>query len=107
MQENVTKQVMELNKTIQDLKREVDTIKKTQSETTLDIETLGKIRNHRCKHQQQNTTDGREDLRCRRFHREHRHNNQRKYKIQKDPNSNHPGNPGHNEKTKPTDNRSR
>jgi predicted nucleic acid-binding Zn-ribbon protein len=33
--------VMELNKTIQDLKREVDTIKKTQSETTLEIETLG------------------------------------------------------------------
>ena len=33
---------MELNKTIQDLKREVDTIRKTQSEETLEIETLGK-----------------------------------------------------------------
>jgi predicted RNase H-like nuclease (RuvC/YqgF family) len=33
---------MELNKTIQDLKREVDTIKKTQSESTLEIENLGK-----------------------------------------------------------------
>jgi prefoldin subunit 5 len=33
---------MELNKTIQDLKSEVDTIKKTQSETTLEIESLGK-----------------------------------------------------------------
>jgi hypothetical protein len=33
---------MELNKTIQDLKREVEKIKKTQSETTLEIETLGK-----------------------------------------------------------------
>jgi prefoldin subunit 5 len=33
---------MELNKTIQYLKREVETIKKTQSETTLEIETLGK-----------------------------------------------------------------
>jgi hypothetical protein len=44
---------------------------------------------------------------CRRFHREHRHNNQRKCKIQKDPESKHPGNPGHNEKIKPTDNRSR
>ena len=32
---------MELNKTTQDLKREVDTIKKTQSEATLEIETLG------------------------------------------------------------------
>ena len=28
-------------------------------------------------------------------------------KMQKDPNSKHPGNPGHNEKTKPMDNRSR
>ena len=33
---------MELNKTIQDLKREVDTINKTQSEATLEIETQGK-----------------------------------------------------------------
>jgi predicted nucleic acid-binding Zn-ribbon protein len=36
------KQVMELNKTIQDLKREVETIKKTQSEATLEMENLGK-----------------------------------------------------------------
>ena len=33
---------MEMNKTILDLKREVDTIKKTQSEATQEIETLGK-----------------------------------------------------------------
>jgi prefoldin subunit 5 len=33
---------MELNKTIQDLKKEVDTIKKIQSEAMLEIETLGK-----------------------------------------------------------------
>jgi hypothetical protein len=33
---------MELNKTIQDLKMEVETMKKNQSETTLEIETLGK-----------------------------------------------------------------
>jgi chromosome segregation ATPase len=33
---------MEMNKTILDLKRKVDTIKKTQSEATLEIETLGK-----------------------------------------------------------------
>jgi cell fate (sporulation/competence/biofilm development) regulator YmcA (YheA/YmcA/DUF963 family) len=33
---------MEINKTILDLKREVDTIKKTQTEATLEIETLGK-----------------------------------------------------------------
>ena len=31
-----------MNKTILDLKREVDTMKKTQSEATLDIETSGK-----------------------------------------------------------------
>jgi hypothetical protein len=33
---------MELNETIQDLKMEVETIKKTQREATLEIETLGK-----------------------------------------------------------------
>jgi chromosome segregation ATPase len=38
----MTKQVIELNKTIQDLKMEVDTIKKSQSEATLEIETIGK-----------------------------------------------------------------
>ena len=34
--------MIELNKNIQDLKREVDTIKKTESETTPETETLGK-----------------------------------------------------------------
>jgi hypothetical protein len=33
---------MELNKTIQDLKMVVETMDKTQRETILDIETLGK-----------------------------------------------------------------
>jgi prefoldin subunit 5 len=33
---------MELNKTIQDLRRAIEAIKKTQRETTLEIETLGK-----------------------------------------------------------------
>ena len=93
---------MEMNKTIQDLKREVNKIKKTQSEATLEIETLGK--KYGTIDQQQNTRDGRENLRCRRFHREHRHNSQRKWKMQKDPNSKHTGNPGHNEMTKPKDN---
>jgi chromosome condensin MukBEF ATPase and DNA-binding subunit MukB len=41
-QENTSKQVMEMNKTILVLKREVDTKKNTQSEATLEIETLGK-----------------------------------------------------------------
>jgi septal ring factor EnvC (AmiA/AmiB activator) len=41
LQENTTKQMMEFNKITQDLKREVDTIKKTQSEAMLEIENLG------------------------------------------------------------------
>jgi uncharacterized coiled-coil DUF342 family protein len=40
-QENTSKQVMKMNKTIVDLKRKVDTVKKSQSEATLEIETLG------------------------------------------------------------------
>ena len=40
--ENTTKQVKELNKVIQDLKMEVETIKKSQRETIQDIENLGK-----------------------------------------------------------------
>jgi chromosome segregation ATPase len=39
---DTSKEVMESNKTILDLKREEDTVKKTQSETTLEIENLGK-----------------------------------------------------------------
>ena len=42
LQENNTKQEMELKKTIQDLKGEIETIKKTQRETILEIKTLGK-----------------------------------------------------------------
>jgi hypothetical protein len=41
-QENTSKQVMEMNKTILDRKREVDTIKKTQSEAMLEIGILVK-----------------------------------------------------------------
>jgi hypothetical protein len=52
---------MEWNKTIKDLKMEVESIKKTQRETTLELETLGKKSGiHRCEHQQHNTRDGRE-----------------------------------------------
>ena len=42
LQENTNNQVKELNKIIQDLKVEVETIKKSQSETSLEIENLGK-----------------------------------------------------------------
>jgi chromosome segregation ATPase len=41
-QENTPKQVIEMNRNIPDLKRKVDTIKKTQNEATLEIETLRK-----------------------------------------------------------------
>jgi F0F1-type ATP synthase membrane subunit b/b' len=42
LQENTNKLVKELNKTIQDLKMEVETIKKTQRETTLELGNLRK-----------------------------------------------------------------
>ena len=42
LQENTTKQVKELNKIVQDLIMEVEAIKKSQRETTLEIENLGK-----------------------------------------------------------------
>jgi DNA repair exonuclease SbcCD ATPase subunit len=42
IQENTSSQVKELNKTIQDLKMEVETIKKSQRENTLKIENLEK-----------------------------------------------------------------
>jgi hypothetical protein len=107
LQENNTKQGMELNKTIQDLKREIETIKKTQRETMLEIEILGKKSGNKDRtisnriQEMEERISGAEDsignmnttikenAKCR------------------NPNSKHPGNPGHNEKTKPTDNRSR
>jgi hypothetical protein len=61
-------------------------------------------------------TDRRENLGCKRFHREHGNKKNKKQKtkkktkkmqMQNDPKSKHPGNPGYNEKIKPTDNRSR
>jgi hypothetical protein len=77
--ENTSNQVKEWNKTIQDLKLEVETIKKSQRETTLEIENLGKksgaIDN------QQNTRDRRENLRCRGYHR--KHNNKKNAKCKK------------------------
>ena len=110
LQENTTKQAKELNKIIQDLKMEVETIKnkiqkKKKGDNSGDRNPRKETRNHRYKYHQQNTRDGRENLRCRRFHRKLGHNNQRKCKMQKDPNSKHPGNPGHNGKTKTRDNR--
>jgi hypothetical protein len=78
-QENTSKEVMEVNKTKLDIKREVDTIKKTQSEAMLQKETLEK----KSGTIEQNTRDGGENLRCRRFHSKHGNNNERKCKMQK------------------------
>ena len=47
-----------MNKTVQDLKVEIEAIKKTQMERILDMENLVKEQEH--KHYQQNTRDGRE-----------------------------------------------
>ena len=53
-----------MNKAIQDLKVEVETIKKTQMGANLEMEKLKKeVRNYRCKYCQQNTSDRRENLR--------------------------------------------
>jgi hypothetical protein len=41
LQENTTKQLKELHKTIQDPKMEVGTIEKSQRESSLEIENLG------------------------------------------------------------------
>ena len=47
IQENTIKQVKELNKTIKDLKMQVETIKKSQWETNLEIEKPRKeVRSH-------------------------------------------------------------
>ena len=89
---------MELNKTIQDLKREVDTIKETlgNKSGTIDVSISNRIQ------EMEERISGAEDS-----IQNIRTTIKKKYKMQKDPNSKHPGNPGHNEKTKPKDNKSR
>jgi FtsZ-binding cell division protein ZapB len=57
-----------LNKTIQDLKMEIETIKGDNPGVR---KPRKEIRSHRYKHHQQNTRDRRENLRCRRYHRKH------------------------------------
>jgi hypothetical protein len=99
-----------LNKTIQDLKREVETMKKTQRETTLEIETLGKKSgitdvsiSNRIPEMEERISGAEDSI----GNMDTTIKDNAKCKIQKDPYSKHPGNPGHNEKTKPMDNRSR
>jgi hypothetical protein len=72
LQENTSKQVKGLSKTIHYLKMEVETIKKSQWETTLEIEKPRKeTRRHRCKITKRIQEIEEENLRCRRFHRKH------------------------------------
>jgi chromosome segregation ATPase len=107
IQENTTKQVMELKKTIQDLKREVDTIKKTQSETKLKIETLGKKFGTIDASISNKIQEMEERLSAAEDSIENIGTTIIENAKCKNPNSKYPRNPGHNEKTKPTDNRSR
>jgi chromosome segregation ATPase len=108
LQENTNKHMMELNKTIQDLKMELEKIKTSQRETTLEIETLGKksgtiyvIISNRIQEMEERNS-GPEDS-IGNMNTTIKEN----AKCKKDLNSKHPGNPGHNEKTKPTNKRNR
>ena len=95
-----------MNKTILDLKREVDTIKKTQSEATLEIETLGKKSetidtsiSNRIQEMEERISGAEDSI-------ENMDTTIKENPKSKKSKSKYPGNPGHNEKTKPTDNRS-
>lgn len=69
---NTTKQVKELNKPIQDLKMEIETITEiTKGEKPGDRKPRKEIRSYRCKHYQQNTRDRRKTLKGSRYHRKH------------------------------------
>ena len=57
--------MQELNKVVQDLKLEVETIKKTQTGKPGNGKPRKEVRNCRFKHQKQNTRVRRKNLRCR------------------------------------------
>jgi hypothetical protein len=91
-----------MKKTIQDLKMKIETIKKWQKETTLELESLGKrsgLIDASINNRIHELEDRRENLRGRRNHKKHWHNRQRKCKMEKAPNPKHLGNSGQNEKT--------
>ncbi|EDL29333.1 mCG148012, partial [Mus musculus] len=75
LQENTTKQLKELNKTVQDKTESRNNKENPKGDNSGDRNPRKEIRSHRCEHHQQTTRDGRENLRCRRFHKEHGHNN--------------------------------
>ena len=65
IQESTIKQVKDMNKTVQVLKREIEAIKKTQTEAILEMENLGKRTG--TIQIQHNTNDGKENHGCRRY----------------------------------------
>ena len=98
----------ELSKTIQDLKSEVETSKKSQRETTLEIENLEKKSgaieaniNNRIQEMEERISDDEDTIET--MDSTVKEN----AKKQKACNPKYPGNPGHNEKTKPKDYRHR
>ena len=104
IQENTVKQVKELNKQIQDLKVEVETIKKPQMEANLEMKNLGKrseITDVSITNRIQEIEErisGVEDT------VEEMDTTVKKIQNIKTPNPKHSGNPGHNEKTKSKNN---
>jgi hypothetical protein len=76
IQGNKIKQVKERNKIVQELKIEIEAIRKAQTEAILEME---KPRNYSYKHQQHNTGDGRENLRCRIYDRRNGYIDQRQF----------------------------
>jgi hypothetical protein len=57
-----------------------ESIKKSKGDNPGDRRLRKEIRSHRCKHNQQITRHRRVNIRCRRHHRKHGHNSQRKCK---------------------------
>jgi predicted nucleic acid-binding Zn-ribbon protein len=96
-----------LNKTIQDLKMEIETMKKSQMETTLELENLGK----RSRGIDASITNRIQGFEERISGAEDSIENigtadkKKNCKMQKVPNPKYRGNPGPNEKTKPKNNR--
>jgi predicted nucleic acid-binding Zn-ribbon protein len=97
--------VKEWNKTIQNLKMEIETIKKSQGETSLEIENLGK----RSGVIDASITNRIQEIEERIYGAEVTIENiditVKEKGNTKTPNPKHPGNPGHNEKTQPKGNR--
>jgi DNA repair exonuclease SbcCD ATPase subunit len=105
LQENTNIQVKELNETIQDLKMEIETIKTSQKETTLELENLGK----RSEVIDVNITNRIQEIEERISGSEDTIETltEQSKKMQKVPSPKYPGNPGHNDKTTLKDNKHR